>query len=328
MILHFRDMAFRRTHNLLRLILLSIPMLVSGCISYSSPDSTIMRINSEQSPWFQELAWSPDEDYLVLVSEDLGSLIPPGNLYTLNVSSGTLAQLTETQGVIHRSPDWSDHVDRITYETNQWPAGIWTINSDGTDESYLMDGDISRWNPTNNGIAVLSIDPEGEIKERTTWLYIFDDSGNLLSTSEIARGESIVSVDMIWSPDGAHIAVVLTIFEDEDVVNERQLYIFTDGGSLLRHMPIDILSCIDWIDSQRLLCSKGEYRDNLFKTKFVSIDMEAECSEVLLDIEDHRSLRLSPDKMKVAYINNGDVYLSDLESRHGERVWEKGGSCD
>ena len=109
-----------------------------------------------------------------------------GDLFSINLSSGAVTQLTSTNGESEVNPEYSADGSKIAFQS----TGIWTMNADGTGRLKLTTyGGVPAWSPdgtkiafTNNGVLVMNA-----------------DGGNVTQLTTHGLFPS-------WSPDGTRIA--------------------------------------------------------------------------------------------------------------------------
>ena len=76
------------------------------------------------------------------------------NIFTVNENGTGRIQLT-TSGQ-NRSPAWSADGTKIAFNSSRAPAGIWTMNADGSNQQPLTEGSGAAWSPDGSKIAFTS----------------------------------------------------------------------------------------------------------------------------------------------------------------------------
>lgn len=130
----------------------------TGEIWVVNADGTGMRRLTDDPELDDSPSWSPDGRKIVFRSYRSQR---DGELWTIDVDGGTLANLTPAHGtavIDHRRPAWSPDGTRIVFATNEggdW--GIWTMRADGSDRRQLtntIDLDAEPvWSPDGRYIA-------------------------------------------------------------------------------------------------------------------------------------------------------------------------------
>lgn len=109
-----------------------------------------------------------------------------GNLFSINLTSGSVTQLTATNGESEVNPEYSAGGTKIVFQS----SGIWRMNADGTGRLKLTTfGGVPAWSPdgtkiafTSNGVLVMNADGSNVTQLTTHGLF------------------------PAWSPDGTRIA--------------------------------------------------------------------------------------------------------------------------
>jgi Tol biopolymer transport system component len=182
-------------------------------------------INITQTPDSNEvpIAWSPDVEHLVLVSDQNGST----DILLMQPTDGEMLNLSERDGA-WSFDDWSSKTGRfiLTIETFEG-LSLFVTDLAGDTHQTLTDGSFpaagGRWSPDEQKVAFMAQTPEsGSID-----IYVVD----------VADGEPInltqsPSSDRYprWSPDGSKIAFV----SDRD--GNSEIYVMDADGSNLTNL--------------------------------------------------------------------------------------------
>lgn len=292
--------------------------LVGGCANLSQ--STLIEANSKEispidSPWFSELAWANDGVRIAAISEESsGGISTAGNLFIINLEDKEFTQITNTRGDLYSHPDWARSDNLIATFSNRDPEGIWVFRPDGSGGYEMRGGDIPKWSPTHSLLAVLNIEEKNENNKTPVTMSLYDYDGNLVQTTELYTGNRIAYANMLWSPNGEQLAVIIAPTNPEGNVDDvYTLYLLSASGELVSEQPLDVLTCIDWIDTSNLLCLREKGSDKNKGIKFVRININGVCYQIGSDDSFLQSPRLSPSKEQLAYINHeGKVKLVDL----------------
>ena len=98
--------------------------------------------------------WSPDGSTLVAAQNTTGLLTQSGccRLVTVDAVTGDITALTPNVGAAR--PEFSSDGTKLAYDT---PVGIWTIDSDGDNESLVSGGGFdASWSPNDEDLVFLS----------------------------------------------------------------------------------------------------------------------------------------------------------------------------
>ena len=128
-----------------------------------------------------------------------------GNLFSINLSSGAVTQLTATSGESEVNPEYSPNGSKIAFGS----SGIWTMNADGTGRIKLTNSSgVPAWSPdgtkiafASNGVFVMNADGSN-VTQLTTHGYF-----------------------AAWSPDGTRIA-----FSSSLNSNDSEIWIMDANG--------------------------------------------------------------------------------------------------
>ncbi len=145
------------------------------------------------------LAWSPDGEYLVFVSDQTN----PPEVLLMQANGDDLINLSERDNARAFS-DWSSETDRFILAAES-DAGISLFATDltGSIQQPLTDGSYpaagARWSPDGQKVAFMAITPDTESID----IYLVDAAGgepvNLTQSPSNERFPR-------WSPDGSKIA--------------------------------------------------------------------------------------------------------------------------
>jgi Tol biopolymer transport system component len=153
--------------------------------------------------------WSPNGAKIAFTSSRSGSL----DIYVMQADGTRVTRLTESDAE-ERSPTWSPDGSKIAFETiegDENESGVYVMNSDGTEEGRLTEGEDPAWSPNGRKIAFaryvrkelpvqLDFEPDWNI-----YVVNPDGSGEVQLTEDKA-----VEVAPTWSPDGKTLVVQST----------------------------------------------------------------------------------------------------------------------
>lgn len=195
---------------------------------------------------FARLAWSPDG---MKVAFWLCPDEPPlrdSEVYVMNADGTGLTNVSnhpELDVVLCQSDApsggmaWSPDSERLVFYSGRDPEGLYVVNADGTDLSYLTDGALPAWSPSGDSIVfaasqfpifeaewevpIYSINPDGTNRRLLTAVPC---SSSVLHGCSVPRPQ--------WSPDGSRLAFTATLerpeaFEDSD----HEVFIMNADGT-------------------------------------------------------------------------------------------------
>ncbi len=183
----------------------------------------ISRGSGNQTTDFQS-SWSPDGKFIIFSSNRQNTPLPPRiDLFTLNLETNDLAQLTQMEGttVIYR-PVYSPNMQQIafiaTMPSSNFSGILYVINADGTGLRNLVDtcgaGEGPVFSPNGEYLAFSSA------CDSATGIFIIRPDGTGLQ-----QLTDTADYSPLWSPDGSKILFVSTRDENSD------LYIINANGS-------------------------------------------------------------------------------------------------
>lgn len=145
------------------------------------------------------------------------------DLFTIEVASGEILQLTDTREV-ERQPRWSPDGGQILFTSGTVMSNIdvWVMNADGSDRRRLTEhaerDQGAAWSPDGRQIAFVS-QREGDVA-----IYLMDTDGG--NKRRLVEGR-----EPAWSPDGQRIAFTSSAFEGND-----EIYLIDADGTGMRRL--------------------------------------------------------------------------------------------
>ena len=140
-----------------------------------------------------------------------------GNLFSINLSSRSVTQLTFTNGEAEVNPEYSADGSKIAFQS----SGIWTMNADGTGRLKLTTyGGVPEWSPDGTKIA-------------------FTSNGVLVMNSDGSNVTQLTTHGLFpaWSPDGTRIAFSSSLNSTDsevwimDAIGQNQQKVLSRAGA-------------------------------------------------------------------------------------------------
>lgn len=153
------------------------------------------------------------------------------DLFTVDVASGEIRQLTETRE-FEQHPSWSPDGKRILFTMGEVMTNfdVWVMNEDGSGRTRLTehperDADAT-WSPDGASIAFVS-QRDGDVS-----IWVMDaDGGN--------KRKLVEGREPSWSPDGNRLAFTSSHFAEND-----EIYVIDPDGGNMRQLTTD--KRFDW----------------------------------------------------------------------------------
>jgi dipeptidyl aminopeptidase/acylaminoacyl peptidase len=145
------------------------------------------------------------------------------DVFSIEADGSSLTQLTDLS-LDERRPVWSADGTRIAFDAES-PAGIYTMNADGTGRTRLTDGGIDpSWSPDGDEIAFMCCSAAAGPLD--VWLMNSDGSNQrrfLPDRTGDRKGHPA------WSPDGSRIAFITDRDRSQGVYN-IEIFVAGFGG--------------------------------------------------------------------------------------------------
>lgn len=174
-----------------------------------------------------ESSWSPNATQIIYQANCNGTY----DIYQVNSDGSSQRQLTFTNNMDEREPDYSSDGKLIAFRTNpanQGKAGngdLWVMKADGSDLQFLkIRGRSPQWSPDNSQIAFMS--QTGDI-----WnIYIYEvATGNMRQLTNCKTNCRWPT----WSPDGQTI-IFNTTTDSDTTIADAIWSISALGGDMKR----------------------------------------------------------------------------------------------
>lgn len=179
----------------------------SGMLALVLREDDIVIANADGSPGLDHVttgrrpAWSPDGKKLTFVRD--------GELWEVDLGSNKERRLVQTPLPLISEAAPSPDGRLIAFRVEAKASAVHTINVDGSDERYLIPGDLPQWSPDGSRIGfLLGGGPEGGggyIYAMSPDLTGFVRLGFMWYT-DVAPGPCGGWMAFAWSPDGTRIA--------------------------------------------------------------------------------------------------------------------------
>jgi len=272
-----------------------------------------------------DLDWSPEGNRLVVVEADTSFVVQ--NLYVVDLGDRSLAPIPAPAGLHQYSfPRWSPTGEVISFQTDViQPWGLWTIRIDGSDLRFLSHASMAGWSPEGSELATLEVT---RLETRATArLAIVNLDGVRLRAADLASSEYVMLDDIRWSPDGAHIAVVLELFSDVVGPGIDVLYLVDAESLSATELMRGSVALVGWADSMRVVVRRILAAGS-DQTVFWVVQVNGGCREVTVDEAPMGWPRLSPDGSQIAFLgSDGSAYVMDLAAATRSRLWDDGEDC-
>ncbi len=96
--------------------------------------------------------WSPDGQQIAFEADENGDF----EIYSMNVNGSGRRNLTRNEAN-DSSPSWSPAGKSIAFFSSRKPEGIYVMNADGSNPTYLMEGFSPTWSRDGRYIALISV---------------------------------------------------------------------------------------------------------------------------------------------------------------------------
>jgi Tol biopolymer transport system component len=283
-----------------------------------------LRLTAEgTSSWFP--LWSPNGKMLAFLSDMTDGKI---NLYTAKKGSTEFTQLTAFSDMTLENPNgfkppfsWSPRSDEISfvYHNQVWKVDLTTLSQQtlvNLDSSYLISA--IEWAPhrDNKYIAFL-------VKKGINFFSLNLVNPRLLDQLKLDDSPHLLS-DMTWAPDARNIAYISdknSIYTASPETSLPKLLIWgasPEIGPLLSYSPAESAS------PQLLMLAKKTIGDSGYSVALVdkpsSGDQDSGTLKYLTEPGVVNGI-WSPDGSKIAYIQNGELWVMDaLTGKNKTRI--------
>ncbi len=150
-------------------------------------------------------AWSPDGKRIAFRARDSSDPNFLGEIFVIDVNGSNRVNLTHNPAD-DACPVWSPDGRRIAFYSWREPAGIYMMNADGSNQTFLTEGEKPKWSPDNRFIAftstrdnrgeVIPLFPDSAVPADALYLITLDGSRIIKLTHH--DNESIT--DYFWLP--------------------------------------------------------------------------------------------------------------------------------
>jgi dipeptidyl aminopeptidase/acylaminoacyl peptidase len=145
-------------------------------------------------------AWSPDGSKIAFMSNrgNCGPAVCDEELFVMNPDGSAQTPITANSS-FDAWPAWSPGGTRIAFVSTRGPTGVWAMDSDGTNATFLAAGDRPNWAPDGSKLVFSRL--AGSSQE----IFVMDADG---SNQTQLTSDSVSDTDPAWSPDGSRIVWV------------------------------------------------------------------------------------------------------------------------
>jgi Tol biopolymer transport system component len=142
--------------------------------------------------------WSPDGKKIAYVKND--------DIHVIDIESKQITRLTDWRSCY--SPSWSPDGMKIAFDAiTKSPtvpvdsAGIWIMNSNGSQKTLVIKGRQPDWSPDENRLVYYGPPGTATGTESQIWVASVDGTNQMQLTER-----NLTNRDPSWSPDGSKIA--------------------------------------------------------------------------------------------------------------------------
>jgi TolB protein len=269
--------------------------------------------------------WSPDSSTLAVTYGNNTEGLRIGKIYTLNVETGGLDLLAETETGTRRAQSWSRRGNEIAFyaDGDGIKTGIWAMTADGTGEKrFISSGTHATWAPVGAQTAITESHYDHTTQVTTVTISLLDPSSRDLRVVFTRSGKDQVGGDLAFSPDGTRLAfgfgagpgLTMDVYVLD--LGTGKLDQLTHGGYNTSPTWSADGSMIAYVEAgsrdQALVITRADGTCRIWPlrvTGFVT------------------SSAWSPDGSKIAFAYDNRVYIMDVATVLGADFSEKGPEC-
>ena len=285
----------------------------------------VSRVNPPDWPALSGPVWSPDGSRLAVSSGTGGPMTPTGQIYILDMSTGELRSVEETDYGYRSAETWSPDGNEIVFSAGLDIEGIWIVNvSDEGKPRFLSEGYRAALSPDGQQMAILDLtrDQETDLWTRSIWILNLNTGDRQAVFS--GSGELTSSTDLSWSPDGGRLAFDFGAGErTEPPIVESDIYTLDLAtGEILELTHGGFNSSPTWSPDGKMIAYAGEPDYTL-----VIARADGTCSVQPLSVTGVSRPAWSPDGSQIAFSWHGGIYVMDIAAVLGEDFLTAGPVC-
>jgi hypothetical protein len=155
-------------------------------------------------------AWSPDGTKIAFWSNrNCSPSCSNSDIYDMDPDGTNQTRITSDPG-FDTAPAWSPDGTKIAFESSRGPSGIWVMDANGSNASFVAPGSRPNWSPDGGKLAFSM--SGGSSRE----IFVMNADG----TNQVQfTNDGVADWDPAWSPDGkkivfAHGVVIYTMNAD------------------------------------------------------------------------------------------------------------------
>jgi len=93
----------------------------------------------------------------------------------------------------------------VDKQRDAWKSSLWIVNSDGSQNRFLIDGSNARWSPDGSRLLFLAPDSDGKTQIYVRWMRTTDNT-----VSQVTRS-ALTPQSPVWSPNGDYLAYTAVV---------------------------------------------------------------------------------------------------------------------
>ncbi len=314
----------KRYSNSLHLILIGI--IVVGCgYNVTTDYPGIKKINQSSANLFFPV-WSPTNREIVV-----SSIIYPqyrSSILKYDTITGKKTVILESGGIL-RAQSWSPDGNLIAFASSRTDKfkedGIWIIDSNGENPSYVGPGESATWSSDGQKLAVLSCDQNSEDNISIIKIRVIDLTTEV--EEEIYSENQCASNSYIdWSSDGKFLA--FSFYPDSNLnSSESRVRVLNINTGKIRVLAEVESWGPSWSPKGDMLVFGQRGKHDLDSKVVIVSNDDRTCSVTVTDLNTRGVISWSNDGTKLAIADGYNLFVLDITSFMGENFLVSGITC-